>query len=136
MEKLLKINRDLLEKKVHVLIRAAFFHHAFSTIHPFQDGNGRVVRILASLILIKDGYFPFTVVRKDRKRYIQALEMADTGEYQLLIDMIAENQIKAIGRVITEDKLIEISKQLAKLAILDKDAFEKISKTFTQLEDS
>ena len=80
MENLLRINDELVQKGVHVLIRAAFFHHAFSTIHPFQDGNGRVVRILVSMILIKDGYFPFTVVRKDRKDYILALEKADGGE--------------------------------------------------------
>lgn len=60
-------------------VQAAWLHHAFTQIHPFQDGNGRVARVLASLVLIKGGLPPFTVVRQMRGRYIQALESADRG---------------------------------------------------------
>jgi hypothetical protein len=44
-------------------VRAAWLHHAFTQIHPFQDGNGRVARALASIDFIKAGLFPLLVRR-------------------------------------------------------------------------
>jgi Fic family protein len=71
--------------EIHPLICVPWFHHAFTAIHPFQDGNGRVARLLASLILIKHGLFPFTVLREEAKvKYIDALEKADQDEPQPL----------------------------------------------------
>lgn len=40
----------------HPLIRAAIFVYEFLSIHPFQDGNGRLSRLLATLLLLKSGY--------------------------------------------------------------------------------
>ncbi len=73
MEQLVNIYHALEEEKIHPLIIAGWVHHAFTTIHPFQDGNGRVVRLLASLILIKHKLFPITVLREEAKlKYILA----------------------------------------------------------------
>ena len=44
------------DKEIHPLIKAALFCYDFVSIHPFQDGNGRMSRLLASLILLKKGY--------------------------------------------------------------------------------
>ena len=86
MDNLVKIYAQLVKLEINPLIIASWFHHAFVTIHPFQDGNGRVARLLTSLIFIKYGYFPFTVVREDAKvKYINALEKADLGEVQPLV---------------------------------------------------
>lgn len=38
------------------VIKTGIFHHEFVFIHPFEDGNGRVCRVLTSLLFIKDGY--------------------------------------------------------------------------------
>ena len=38
------------------LIKAAVFVYDFLSIHPFQDGNGRVSRLLGTLLLLKHGY--------------------------------------------------------------------------------
>lgn len=84
----------------HVLVKAAFLHHAFTQIHPFQDGNGRMARLLASFVLIKEGLFPLSVDREERVRYIDALEKADAGEYQDLVDVFADNQISCIERAL------------------------------------
>lgn len=46
-------NRDAL---THPLIRAAVFVYEFLSIHPFQDGNGRLSRLIATLLLMKSGY--------------------------------------------------------------------------------
>ncbi len=45
-----------LEKEVHPLISCAAFVYDFLSIHPFQDGNGRLSRLLTTLLLLKSGY--------------------------------------------------------------------------------
>lgn len=44
------------EKEVHNLIKTAAFVYEFLSIHPFQDGNGRISRLLSTLLLLKNGY--------------------------------------------------------------------------------
>lgn len=44
------------EKEVHALIKSAVFTYEFLSIHPFQDGNGRLSRLLSTLLLLKNGY--------------------------------------------------------------------------------
>ncbi len=41
---------------VHPLVRVAAFCYEFVTIHPFQDGNGRLSRLIATLLLLQQGY--------------------------------------------------------------------------------
>jgi Fic family protein len=95
MDALIQILRSE-AKNSHVLVKAAFLHHALAQIHPFQDGNGRIARLLASLMLIREELFPLTLDREERSKYIDALERADAGEYQPLVDVLASNQIASI----------------------------------------
>ena len=44
------------DKVTHPLVKCAVFSYEFVSIHPFQDGNGRLSRILSSLLLLKNGY--------------------------------------------------------------------------------
>ncbi len=44
------------EKNVHPLVKGATFVYEFLSIHPFQDGNGRLSRLLTTLFLLKSGY--------------------------------------------------------------------------------
>jgi Fic family protein len=96
MENLLRIYNGMIDNKVHPIIRAAFFHHAITIIHPFQDGNGRVTRLLTSLILVRDNYFPFSVKPKERIAYLDALAQADEGNIQPFVNIISTCQIRAI----------------------------------------
>lgn len=64
----------------HPIIIAAVFHYRFVRIHPFDDGNGRMARLLMNRILLRHGY-PLAIVRQDtRDRYLQELERADQTE--------------------------------------------------------
>ena len=44
------------EKEVHPIVRCALFCYDFVSIHPFQDGNGRMSRLIAILLLLKNKY--------------------------------------------------------------------------------
>jgi Fic family protein len=92
MDRLIEIYQQLTLTAVKPVVIAAWIHHALTQIHPFQDGNGRIARLLASLILIKNNLFPLTVQRNEKKKYIDALESADNGTSQPLIDFFAATQ--------------------------------------------
>ncbi len=78
-------------------VRSAWLHHAFTQVHPFQDGNGRVSRALASIDFIRASLFPLVVDRSDRDlRYIPALQHADRGDLALLVRFFADCQQRAI----------------------------------------
>jgi Fic family protein len=56
---------------------AALFHYRYIRIHPFEDGNGRIARLLMNYILLRHGY-PMIVIRsKNKKTYLEALGKAD-----------------------------------------------------------
>jgi Fic family protein len=80
---------------------SAWLHHRFTQIHPFQDGNGRVARALASLVFLKAGLFPLVVKDSDRTVYIEALEKADKDDLGPLVVLFARLQrdaiLKALG---------------------------------------
>ena len=94
-------------------VEAAWLHHRFVQIHPFQDGNGRVARALATLIFVKAGWLPLVVRDAERNRYIDALEAADGGDLQDLVSFFSMLQrqefIKAlaIARDVEESARIE-----------------------------
>ncbi|MXY97824.1 MAG: Fic family protein [Gemmatimonadetes bacterium] len=79
MDRLIEMHQAHVSNGVSAEVQAAWLHHRFTQIHPFQDGNGRVVRAIASLVLVKDGLFPLVVRRDDRSRYLETLEAADRG---------------------------------------------------------
>jgi len=71
------------------------FHHKLVQIHPFPNGNGRISRIMADLIMKKLGQKEFSwgeggliKVSELRQKYIQALQKADRGDYSGLLELI------------------------------------------------
>lgn len=70
-------------------VAAAWLHHRFTQIHPFQDGNGRVARALATLVFLRGGLFPLVINREMRAQYIDALERADSGDLKPLVQELA-----------------------------------------------
>ncbi|MBF0317133.1 MAG: Fic family protein [Nitrospirae bacterium] len=92
MDNLIRLYRQHTKDNVSPEIEAAWLHHRFTQIHPFQDGNGRIARALSSLIFIKAGWLPLTVTNNDRVAYITALEHADRGDLSHLIKLFAKIQ--------------------------------------------
>jgi hypothetical protein len=93
MDRLVSVHADQIKTAVPSEVQAAWLHHRFTQIHPFQDGNGRVARAIASLVLVKGGLFPLVVTRDDKPLYLDALEAADDGCLKPLIDLIAKLQL-------------------------------------------
>lgn len=65
------------KKKYHPIVLAAVVHNQFEIIHPFQDGNGRVGRILMNNILIKNKLPPVNIELKNRTHYYLSLQAYD-----------------------------------------------------------
>lgn len=67
-------------------ILSAYLHWAITHIHPFEDGNGRVARIVSSLPLLRVYGIPIIVFSDQKRAYLQALDAADFAEVESMID--------------------------------------------------
>ena len=81
-------NEQLELKDIHPLIIAANFIYEFLSIHPFQDGNGRLSRLLTTLILLQSDYLFIqyvsfeNLIEKTKKKYYQALMEGQKNRYK------------------------------------------------------
>ncbi|HLD75848.1 MAG TPA: Fic family protein [Candidatus Norongarragalinales archaeon] len=62
------------KKRYPPLVLAAVVHNQFENIHPFQDGNGRVGRLLLNNILLKNGLPPLNIELKNLQEYYASLQ--------------------------------------------------------------
>jgi hypothetical protein len=85
------------------IVVAAWLHHRFTQIHPYQDGNGRVARALTTLVLLRAGLLPLVVDRDLRTGYIHALELADQSQLRPLTEIFARLEQKAILQALSID---------------------------------
>jgi len=76
----------------------AAFHHGCAAVHPFSDGNGRVVRLATNLLLMARGWPPL-VLRVDRRAaYYRALARGDRGELRPLAELLARAATESLLR--------------------------------------
>ena len=84
----------------HPIVWAAEQHAKFERIHPFDDGNGRVGRLLTNLLLIRLGYPPAIILKSERLRYLDALAKADTEDGRPLAELFAKASKANLDRFI------------------------------------
>ncbi len=75
-------------------------HAAFERIHPFLDGNGRVGRLLTNLILVRLGFPPAIIQKRERERYLDALARADRDDAGPLGELIARAVLDNLTRFV------------------------------------
>ncbi len=109
MDRLVDIHLTHYHGNIPPDVQAAWLHHRFTQIHPFQDGNGRIARALASLVLVRAGLFPLLVTRDNKADYIEALERADRGDLGPLVAFFAKSQRAQFRKAtaVAEDILTE-----------------------------
>ncbi len=112
LDALLKWHQEYADENRHPILLAAWLHHRFSQIHPFQDGNGRVARALVTWQLARDRLLPIVVSRENREDYIDALEKADEGDMKPLVNLFVRLEkasiMQALGAATVESEPAEI----------------------------
>ena len=101
MDRLIEMHKRHKEQGVPPEVEAAWLHHRFTQIHPFQDGNGRIARALASLVFLRAGWFPLVIHRDDREAYITALETADSGDLSALLLLFSRVEKRAFNNALS-----------------------------------
>lgn len=87
------------------LVLAAIVHNQFEDIHPFQDGNGRVGRLLLNFILLKNGYPPVNIMLRDRAEYYAVLkEYQGNDKLRPTLHFLIKQYKKTLKQVTTKKK--------------------------------
>lgn len=86
------INRN--QHKYNPIVVASILHHWITWIHPFNDGNGRVSRLMLDFFLLQKGYPEIVIKIDNRDNYYDALISADSGSIIKLIELIVDNVIE------------------------------------------
>jgi len=113
MDRLIELHHEHQESGIAPEVQAAWLHHRFTQIHPFQDGNGRVARALASLIFIKAEWFPLVVQSREKAAYIDVLEAADRGDLAPLVDYFSRLQKRTFVRALSISDEVKKEQQVA-----------------------
>jgi hypothetical protein len=83
----------------HPVQQAAYAHYGLVVIHPFADGNGRVARALASAFTYRAISMPIVILSEHKNAYLDALEGADSGDYQIFVDFMLARSLDTIKLV-------------------------------------
>ena len=87
------------KRKYPPLVLAAVVHNQFENIHPFQDGNGRVGRLLLNNVLLKHGLPPVNIELKNRIEYYAALQADEKkGDIRPMLELIIK-EYRALKRM-------------------------------------
>lgn len=124
-----------LEKYLHdattpSLIRAALAHVQFETIHPFLDGNGRIGRLLITLLLCHDDVLPAPMLylslylKQKRATYYELLQrVRETGDWELWLNFFLQ------GIAETAEQAAETVGQLLRLFEVDRLRIYKLGRS-------
>lgn len=138
MEKLVEMFNS--HQSIPPEIEAAWLHHRFTQIHPFQDGNGRVARALATIVFLQAGWFPVVINRDQRDEYISALEAADSSDLGPLVSLFGQIAKRAFSRALTltEDVVQEkaiLPEVVDSVFDIYKSRRQEVEQTYQSVED-
>lgn len=103
----------------------AEIHNSFEKVHPFIDGNGRTGRLSLNLILVRLGYPPVIILKRQRDAYLTAMQKADGGEYGPLGEILARAMYDNLNRFIVPN--VAGPARMVPLAALVDDQFSAVA---------
>ena len=123
-EELMTFVNERIEPQYH-LLATALAHHRMAWIHPFDNGNGRLIRMFTYALLIKQGFQvksgrilnPTAIFCMDRDKYYEMLGLADSGESENILAWCyyvldgLKNEIEKI------DKLLDLSYMISSILV-------------------
>jgi Fic family protein len=112
------------KKELHPIVLAALLHYKFVLIHPFDDGNGRISRLLMNYVLLKNNLPPVIIKTADKKGYLNALNQADVGNIDAFVKYVGEQLIWSLEIVVKATKgesIDEVGDFEKKVALLKKE---------------
>jgi Fic family protein len=94
--------QDELSRKPETCVPEALarIHNGFERVYPFIDGNGRAGRLILNLMLVRLGYPPVVIFKRQRESYLAAMRRGDNGEYGALGELIARAMYDNLNRFI------------------------------------
>lgn len=95
---------ELANNEMHAIELAAKLHYKFVCIHPFDDGNGRISRLLMNYVLLKNNLPPVIIKSKDKTNYLNALNKADAGNVNAFVDYIAQQALWSLTTTLKATK--------------------------------
>lgn len=128
------VNKAFEEKTLHPLVMVAVFIVVFLAIHPFQDGNGRISRILTTLLLLKSGYayVPYSsmesIIEQNKESYYLALRRTqksfksknpDWSPWLLFFLQSLQKQKRRLEQKVENEKIMRTSLPELSLKIID-----------------
>ena len=121
------LERFLYSEELPVLLRAALSHVQFETIHPFLDGNGRVGRLLITLLLCDAGVlrqpllYLSLFLKQNRSTYYDLLSrVRSTGDWEAWLDFFLE------GVKLTADGAVGTARRLSRMFQDDRDRVQTV----------
>ena len=100
MDRFFTLHEAHRERRLPAEVEAAWLHHAFVRTHPFQDGNGRVSRLLMAYAFVRHGEFPPIITAGNKDEYIDCLEEADRGNLRDFIGYVARLSSQSTARAV------------------------------------
>ncbi|HBL74967.1 MAG: hypothetical protein A2W90_06650 [Bacteroidetes bacterium GWF2_42_66] len=81
---------------IHPVVFATEFHYRFVRIHPFDDGNGRLARLLMNFVLLQKGFPPAIIKTEEKQEYYKALQQADAGQLEFFFEYVCQQVIHSL----------------------------------------
>lgn len=132
-------NAEVEKGELTAIQLAALLHYRYIRIHPFDDGNGRIARLLVNYVLFRYDLPPVIIKTDDKKNYLRALQQADSGDLEAFIDYMIQQLAWSVDISIKAAKGENIEEQNdweKQLSLLKKGLGDKSNDVMKRSEES